>query len=84
VSAPADKPPPAGPGGFFQERLNIAWIASGVLLAVVVILTPDHGWGTVARVIAAVLAIGLSGAARIRDGRRDRERKAAGLGKRRP
>jgi lysylphosphatidylglycerol synthetase-like protein (DUF2156 family) len=75
MSPPAEKSPTGGPGGFFQDRLNIAWIASGVLLALVLILTPDHGWGTVARVIAAVLAIGLSGAARIRDGRRDRERK---------
>jgi hypothetical protein len=83
LSPPADKPPSDNPG-FFQERLNIAWIASGVLLAVVVLLTPDHGWGTVARILAAALAIGLSGAARIRDGRRDRERKGIARGKRRP
>jgi hypothetical protein len=74
VSPPADKPPPDD-RPFFQDRLNIAWISSGVLLAAVLILTPDHGWGTAARVAAAVLAIGLSGAARIRDGRRDRARK---------
>jgi hypothetical protein len=83
VSKPADKQP-AGRRGFFQERLNIAWIASGLLLLVVVLITPDHGWGTVARVLAAVIAIGLSGAARIRDGRRDRERKGTAGGKRRP
>jgi lysylphosphatidylglycerol synthetase-like protein (DUF2156 family) len=83
VSPPADKPPTGG-RGFFEERLNIAWIASGVLLVVVVILTPDHGWGTGARILAAVIAIGLSGAARIRDGRRDRERKGIARGKRRP
>ena len=62
---------------FFQERLNVAWIASAAVLAVVLLVTPDHGWGTVARVAAAVAVIGLSGATRIRDARRDRARRVA-------
>jgi hypothetical protein len=62
---------------FFQERLNVAWIGSGVLLAVVLLVTPNHGWGTAARIVAAAIVIGLSGATRIRDARRDRARRVA-------
>jgi hypothetical protein len=68
---------------FFKDRLNAAWIGSGALLAAVVLVTPDHGWGTAARIVAASIAIGLSGATRIRDARRDRARRAARDGDRR-
>ena len=70
---------------FLADRLNRAWLASGVLLVVVLVFVPNEGAGTVVLIAAAALAVGLSGAARIRDGRRDRElgREPLGLGRRR-
>jgi hypothetical protein len=61
---------------FFDDRLNVAWLASAVALAAVLLLVPNEGVGTFALIAAAAATIGLSGAIRIRDGRRDRERKA--------
>jgi hypothetical protein len=60
---------------FFDDRLNVAWLASAVVLALVLVLVPNEGVGTVVLIVAAVACIGLSGTIRIRDGRRDRERK---------
>jgi hypothetical protein len=67
---------------FFSDRLNVAWVTSGAVLALVLLLVPNEGVGTFALIAAAAAAIGFSGAIRVRDGRRDRERKASR--KRRP
>jgi hypothetical protein len=61
---------------FLSDRLNLAWVISGLLLVIVALLVPNEGVGTVALILIAALAIGISGAARIRDAKRDRERKA--------
>ena len=61
---------------FFRDRLNAAWAASAVVLVAVLVFVPNSGAGTVVLIAAAVVVIGLSGAARIRDARRDRERRA--------
>jgi len=61
---------------FLSDRLNLAWAISGVLLVAALLLVPNEGVGTVVLILFAALAIGLSGAARIRDAKRDRERKA--------
>jgi hypothetical protein len=60
---------------FFDDRLNVAWLASAIVLGLVLVLVPNEGVGTVVLILAAVACIGLSGTIRIRDGRRDRERK---------
>jgi hypothetical protein len=57
---------------FFSDRLNVAWVVSALVLAGVLLLVPNHGVGTFVMIAAAVVVIGLSGAIRIRDGRRDR------------
>jgi hypothetical protein len=67
---------------FFRDSLNVAWLASAVVLALVLLLVPNEGVGTFVLIAAAAAAIGFSGALRIRDARRDRERKA--LKKKRP
>jgi hypothetical protein len=61
---------------FFSDRLNVAWVSSAAVLALVLLLVPNEGVGTFALIAAAAAAIGFSGAIRIRDARRDRERKA--------
>jgi hypothetical protein len=61
---------------FFSDRLNVAWLAALVALAAVAVFVPNDGVGTVVLIAAAAAVIGLSGAARIRDARRDRERRA--------
>ena len=63
--------------GFFSERLNVAWLVCLLLVVAVLLLVPNEGAGTFVLIAVAVVAIGVSGAARIRDGRRDRERKAS-------
>ena len=60
---------------FLEDRLNVAWLISALVLAAVLLLVPNDGLGTFVLIAAAVVCIGLSGAIRIRDGRRDRERK---------
>src|SRR3954451_6197982 len=62
----ADRPVRA----FLSDRLNLAWVISGLLLVAVVLLVPNEGVGTVALILIAALAIGISGAARIRDAKR--------------
>ena len=57
---------------FLQDRLNLAWVLSGIALVLVLILVPNEGAGTFVLIAVAAVAIGLSGAARIRDARRDR------------
>lgn len=61
---------------FLSDRLNLAWVISGLALVAVVLLVPNRGAGTVALIVVAAAAIGIGGAARIRDAKRDRERKA--------
>jgi hypothetical protein len=61
---------------FFSDRLNVAWLVSALVLAAVLLLVPNEGVGTFVLIAVAVVAIGLSGALRIRDARRDRARKA--------
>jgi hypothetical protein len=61
---------------FFSDRLNVAWVISGALLLAVLLLVPNEGVGTVVLILVAALAIGIGGAIRIRDAKRDRERKA--------
>jgi Flp pilus assembly protein TadB len=60
---------------FLNDRLNAAWLVSGLVLVAVLLLVPNEGLGTVVLIAVAAVAIGLSGATRIRDARRDRERK---------
>ena len=57
---------------FLNDRLNVAWAASGLALVLVLVFVPNKGFGTVVLIVVAAAAIGLSGAARIRDARRDR------------
>jgi Flp pilus assembly protein TadB len=61
---------------FLADRLNRAWLVSGLVLVAVLLLVPNDGLGTIVLIVVAAVAIGLSGAARIRDAKRDRERKA--------
>jgi hypothetical protein len=61
---------------FLSDRLNLAWVLSGLVLVAVLLLVPNEGVGTFVLIAVAVVAIGIGGAARVRDGRRDRERKA--------
>jgi hypothetical protein len=61
---------------FLSDRLNLAWLISGLALVAVLLLVPNDGAGTVVLILVAAVAIGLSGATRIRDAKRDRERKA--------
>jgi energy-coupling factor transporter transmembrane protein EcfT len=60
---------------FFRDRLNAAWVASALVLVAVLAFVPNSGAGTVVLIAAAVVVIGLSGAARLRDARRDRNRR---------
>ena len=60
---------------FLRDRLNQAWAASAVVLVVVLVFVPNSGAGTIVLIAAAAVVIGLSGAARIRDARRDRKRR---------
>ena len=62
---------------FFSDRLNVAWLAAMLVLVAVLLFVPNEGAGTVVLIVAAAVAIFVSGAVRIRDARRDRERKAA-------
>jgi hypothetical protein len=61
---------------FLSDRLNRAWLVSGLVLVAVLVFVPNEGLGTVVLIAVAAVAIGLSGATRIRDVKRDRERKA--------
>ena len=61
---------------FFRDRLNVAWLAATVALVAVLILVPNEGAGTFVLIVVAAVAIVLSSILRIRDARRDRERKA--------
>jgi VIT1/CCC1 family predicted Fe2+/Mn2+ transporter len=61
---------------FLSDRLNLAWAISGLVLVAVLLLVPNDGLGTVVLILVAAVAIGLSGAARIRDAKRDRARRA--------
>ena len=60
---------------FFEDRLNVAWLVSAIVLVLVLVFVPNKGVGTVVLIVVAVACIGLSGSIRIRDGRRDRERR---------
>jgi uncharacterized membrane protein HdeD (DUF308 family) len=60
---------------FFDDRLNVAWVVSAVVLVAVLLLVPNEGAGTFVLIAVAAVAIGISGAIRLRDARRDRERK---------
>jgi chromate transport protein ChrA len=60
---------------FFRDRLNRAWAASAVVLVAALVFVPNSGAGTIVLIVAAAVVIGLSGAARIRDARRDRNRR---------
>jgi hypothetical protein len=66
---------------FFDDRLNVAWLASAAVLALVLLLVPNEGVGTFVLIAAAAAAIGLSGKIRLRDARRDRERKGSRKGR---
>jgi hypothetical protein len=68
---------------FLSDRLNVAWLASLIAVVLVLLLVPNEGAGTIALIVVAVVAIVISGAIRIRDARRDRERKAAKRGTKR-
>jgi len=61
---------------FLSDRLNLAWVVSGLVLVAVLIFVPNEGAGTVVLIVVAAAVIGIAGAARIRDAKRDRERKA--------
>jgi hypothetical protein len=61
---------------FLEDRLNLAWLVAGLVLVVVLIFVPNEGVGTAVLIVVAAVALGLSGAVRLRDARRDRERKA--------
>ena len=67
---------------FLSDRLNQAWVVSGVALVAVFIFVPNEGVGTYVLIAVAAAAIGISGAARIRDARRDRARKQSRGGNR--
>ena len=69
---------------FLSDRLNRAWAISGLVLVAVLLLVPNDGFGTVVLILVAAVAIGLSGATRIRDAKRDRERRAKNPRRRRP
>ena len=60
---------------FFRDRLNAAWVASAVVLVLVLVFVPNNGAGTFVLIAVAIVVIGLSGAARLRDARRDRKRR---------
>jgi hypothetical protein len=62
---------------FLSDRLNLAWVVSGLVLVAVLAFVPNEGIGTVVLILVAAAAIGIGGAARIRDAKRDRERKAS-------
>ena len=62
---------------FLSDRLNLAWVVSGLVLVAVLAFVPNEGVGTVVLILVAAAAIGIGGAARIRDAKRDRERKAS-------
>ena len=62
---------------FLSDRLNVAWLVSAIVLLAVALLVPNKGAGTIVLIVLALPAIGLTGALRVRDGRRDRERKQA-------
>jgi uncharacterized membrane protein HdeD (DUF308 family) len=68
---------------FLSDRLNTAWLASALVLAIVILLVPNDGAGSFVLIAVAAVFIGLSGAVRIRDARRDRERRRAREGGRR-
>jgi hypothetical protein len=63
---------------FMSDRLNVAWLVAIVVLVIVLFAVPNEGVGTVALIVVAVVAIGVSGAIRIRDARRDRQRRGPG------
>jgi hypothetical protein len=69
---------------FLSDRLNRAWLVSGLVLVAVIAFVPNEGAGTFVLIAVAAVAIGLSGATRIRDARRDRERKAQRPRRRQP
>ena len=50
---------------------------SAIVLLAVALLVPNKGAGTIVLIVLALPAIGLTGALRVRDGRRDREQKQA-------
>jgi VIT1/CCC1 family predicted Fe2+/Mn2+ transporter len=61
---------------WLQDRLNVAWLVSALVLVAALLLVPNEGAGTAVLIAVGAVAIGVSGAIRIRDARRDRERKA--------
>jgi hypothetical protein len=61
---------------FLSDRLNAAWAASALVLVAALLLVPNEGAGTFVLIAVAAVTVGLSGAARIRDGRRDRRKRA--------
>jgi hypothetical protein len=63
---------------FMSDRLNVAWLVSILALVAVLIAVPNEGVGTAVLIVVGAAAIGVSGAIRIRDARRDRERKGPG------
>jgi hypothetical protein len=60
---------------WLDDRLNVAWLVATLVLVAALILVPNEGAGTFVLIAVAVVAIFLSGALRIRDARRDRERR---------
>ena len=60
---------------FLNDRLSVAWLASALVLVVALLLVPNEGAGTFVLIVLALPVIVLTGALRIRDGRRDRQRK---------
>jgi uncharacterized membrane protein HdeD (DUF308 family) len=63
---------------FTSDRLNVAWLVSIVAMVAVLIVVPNEGAGTFVLIAVGAAAIGVSGAIRIRDARRDRKRKGPG------
>ncbi len=63
-------------GRFLSDRLNAAWVASALVLIAGLLLVPNDGVGTFVLISLALPVIGVSGALRIRDGRRDRARRS--------
>ena len=63
---------------FMSDRLNVAWLVSIVAVVIVLIFVPNEGVGTFVLIAVAAAAIFASGAIRIRDARRDRERRGPG------